>query len=522
MKKIIVGAAVSCTLVSAALAASLTAYTTEWQIYGNGSAYPGYLYDGSYDGDGAYSASAATVSNPDMVAQLNKVDIVPFSFLQAWNSQDPNQAQYLNAGGIGNKWDGVLHFSDLYGDLISPTHTKDQSGDTALCKKFLSVSVNGSPTYPSCAAVQLDWASGSNRLFQYTDNPWVGGRGSFDAFMNSTKYSNTKRIIAIGGANTVENHSVSDYTYRAIFANTSLFINSLASWRTAFPALAGVDFDFEPPIDASGAQKPIDASTVQDYKNLLALITATRARMGAGFYISLTITPNLDFLAAIKDAVDDPSKGNWYQQIYSQVDALNVMTYDLHGAWSTSADPRTAIHTYLVQPNYVGVADGFGITYGAVDVINAVIGYGFRANKLQLGLASYGRAFGGVEANGGILGLPGFNSSWSYAPSIYDLGTQYTTETGYMPYKSIPSLIAKEGYFSENVTDLSTLTVAGTYVYNPTAKIFIGYEGPEEVVAACKLVKDKGLKGAILWSVDADLPVSNPSSLITTYRNSGC
>ena len=152
------------------------------------------------------------------------------------------------------------------------------------------------------------------------------------------------------------------------------------------------------------------------------------------------------------------------------------MNYDLHGPWSQSSDPRTSIHSTLLQANNVPGKENFAIQYGGIEAINTVLDAGFGADKLQMGIAQYARAFGGVEDNGGMENLPGYNA---------------------------------------------TMTVGG-YIYNPNTKVFVGYESPEEVVSACKFIKEKGLKGAIMWSVDTDLPVSNPASLIATYRNAGC
>lgn len=58
MNKIAIAGLIAASALSThAIAANLTAYTTEWQIYGNEN-YPGYLYDGSYDQAGAYNSAA--------------------------------------------------------------------------------------------------------------------------------------------------------------------------------------------------------------------------------------------------------------------------------------------------------------------------------------------------------------------------------------------------------------------------------------------------------------------------------
>ena len=84
-----------------------------------------YEYDGAYKNGQPYG-KLSYVSNPAMVAQFNKADVVAWSFLQVWNSQDPNQAKYQ----IPASWDGLLHFSDLWAEL-----PLEESPDKLLCHR---------------------------------------------------------------------------------------------------------------------------------------------------------------------------------------------------------------------------------------------------------------------------------------------------------------------------------------------------------------------------------------------------
>ncbi len=507
----------------------LTLYTTEWQIYDtivDGEiVYPGYSYDGSYTDYGAWhndnTPESQPIKNDDMIAQFQYADVIPFSFMQVWNHDDPNQAKYLDPKNIGSSWDGILHFSDLYADL-----TYFRGDDSKTCTTLGTA---------SCAAVQLNTRVTPNvlELFQYLEDPTVGGRGAFKAFINSTKYNTNinglgvKRILAIGGANTTQNHSVSDYTFRALFDSKKRdqFLASLKRWKNAYPNIKGLDFDFEPPINADGSQVPVSDATIADYKNLLALVKATRDTMKSidpYFYISVTITSNLDYLEKIKTA--GSNGGNWYTELYPIVDSLNIMTYDLHGPWSEDGDPLTAIHSALTQTSGDEAAE---IQYGGIQSIQTVLDMGFGANKLQMGIPEYGRAFAGVKHDTKMANLPGYYASWTHMATIDELGNTHTTQKGFLPYKSVKEMTEKNGYLQQNVIDPISLKTNGGYIYNPgdgTSEngIFIGYETPEEVVSVCNFIKNKGLKGVIMWSVDTDLPVSNPASLIASYRDAGC
>jgi chitinase len=498
-KNVVIAAAVAAMLPLTANA-SLTLYTTSWSMYDENP----YEYDGAYKNGQPYG-QLKYVSNPEMVAKFNQADIIAWSFLQVWNSRDPNQAQYQ----IPSSWNGLMHFDDLWGELplegswISPLppETKD----------FLTFC---GANEGACASVQLNGNTGLRELFRYTDQKGVGQLNSFGAFINSNKYQ-AKRIIAIGGANTVDNKGVSTHTFDAIFANQNKFLNQFKSWMTHFKNLKGVDYDFEPPIDVqTGAQLPPDEKTIADYNHLFDLVKASRKTLGQDAYISVTITVNKDYLEKINQSVD----GGWFKQIAGYADSVNLMTYDLHGPWSQSSDPYTSVHAYLKQPS-TSRKDEFAITYATDEITEQVLSYGMPKEKLQIGLAAYGRGFSGVSA-GDDPTLPGFEQPWTGASHF---APAYTNQEGLLPYKSVAKAINELGYknytiyaFDEENKSFAT----GSYLYNPSVRQFIGYQSPEVIKSLCEFIKAKQLKGAIMWSADTDLPITNPASLVATYKSS--
>lgn len=499
LKKIILSTTLAASLTPVGANAALTLYTTNWSMYNQNP----YEYDGAYKNGQPYG-KLSYVSNHEMVAQFNKADVIAWSFLQVWNSKDPNQAQYQ----ISANWDGLMHFADLWGELplegswISPLPPETKDFLT-----FCTANVG------ACSSVQINGNTGQKELFNYTDQKGVGQLNSFGAFINSNKYV-AKRIIAIGGANTVDNKGVSTSTFAAIFANQDKFLKQFKSWMSHFKNLKGVDYDFEPPIDVqTGGQLPPDASTVADYKHLFDLVKASRQTLGNDAYISVTITVNKDYLEKINQSVD----GGWFKQIANYVDSVNLMTYDLHGPWSQSGDPYTAVHAYLQQPN-TSHRDEFAINYGADSVTEQVLAYGMPKEKLQVGLAAYGRGFSGVNP-GANSSLPGFEQPWTGASHF---SQELSSQDGLVPYKSVEKLISQLNYTIYHVEALDEQNnsfITGSYIYNPTAQQFIGYQSPEAVKEVCRFIKSKQLKGAIMWSADTDLPVSNPNSLVTAFKS---
>lgn len=274
----------------------------------------------------------------------------------------------------------------------------------------------------------------------------------------------------------------------------------------------GVDYDFEPPIDGNGSQIPPGPATTTDYQDLFNLIKATREKLGPDYYISVTITANEDYL----EYINNSEQGGWFKGIAPYVNDINIMTYDLHGPWSLSSDPGAVSHTMLRNPSIM--QKNYAINYGVEDVIDKVLGFGMPADKLQAGIASYGRGFAGVQS-GMNSTFPGFDQAWT-GPSIFD--AKYTNENGFLPYKSIAAIVKDLGYTIYNIPSDDGSQTLGAYIYNGTAKQLVGYESPEEVQSLCSYMKQKKLAGAILWSMDTDANYngSEGPSLITTYNNS--
>ena len=489
--------AISAILLPLTTHAALTLYTTSWSMYGKNP----YEYDGAYKNGQPYG-QLSYVSNPQMVAQFNKADIVAWSFLQVWNNQDPEQAVYQ----IPADWNGLMHFDDLWAELplegswISnlPPETNDF---LAFCKENSG----------ACASVQMNGNTSKKELFNYTDQKGVGQLNSFGAFIQSNKYT-AKRIIAVGGANTVANKGISTATFDAIFANQDKFLKQYTFWMNHFKNLKGIDYDFEPPIDLqTGAQLPPDPRTLSDYKKLFEMIKASRQTLGKDAYIAVTITVNKDYLTLINQSVEN----GWFKEISRYADTVNLMTYDLHGPWSQSSDPYTSIHAYLKQPDS-SRKNEFTINYGTDEVTRQVLSYGVPKEKLQIGIAAYGRGYAGVEA-GDSVDNPGFEQPWT---GVSHFSPAYSEQDGMLPYNSVDKLTKELNYkpFEIKAMDEQGRSfITGSYLYNPQQKQFIGYQSPAAIQSLCEFVKEKQLKGAILWSADTDLPVSDPRSLVAVY-----
>ncbi|KAJ7389315.1 hypothetical protein OS493_032169 [Desmophyllum pertusum] len=112
---------------------------------------------------------------------------------------------------------------------------------------------------------------------------------------------------------------------------------------------------------------------------------------------------------------------------------------------------------------------------------------GFPANKIALGLATYGRAFCLKDPNNHGLGAP--KNAWQQPHK-----GQYTREAGFLAYYEICKL---------GLTVVENNAVKAPYGYKGT--IWVGYDDTKSLTYKMDtVIKAKGLMGAMFWALDLD------------------
>ena len=155
------------------------------------------------------------------------------------------------------------------------------------------------------------------------------------------------------------------------------------------------------------------------------------------------------------------------------LDILNLMTYDLHGNW----DKVTGHHTAMVGD------DKLTVPYAAQYWIDK----GFPANKIALGMGTYGRAFALKDPNNNGLGAP--KHDWQKPHK-----GQYTREAGFLAYYEICKL---------GLNIVTNNTVKAPYGHKDT--IWVGFDDQESLQYKIDtVIKAKGLMGAMFWALDLD------------------
>ncbi|MFE2357726.1 chitinase C-terminal domain-containing protein [Streptomyces parvulus] len=300
----------------------------------------------------------------------------------------------------------------------------------------------------------------------------------------------------------------------------------------------GVDIDYEYPTTMKDAGNPLDwsfangrrAGLVKGYAALMKTLRERLDRAGAAdgrHYLLSVAAPSSGYLL----------RGMETFQVQKYLDYVNIMSYDLHGAWNEYVGPNASLFDDGRDAELAAAGVYTTSQYGGIGYLNTDWAYHYfrgsmPAGRINIGLPYYTRGFKNVT--GGTDGL------WGRAPStacpagsgltkcgdgavgIDNLWHDLDTKGAESPAGSNPMWHAKnleKGIVGDYVTDYgfpADTRLTGTYarkydatlvapwLWNAEKKVFLSTEDEQSVRTKADYVADRGIGGAMIWELAGD------------------
>lgn len=284
------------------------------------------------------------------------------------------------------------------------------------------------------------------------------------AVVAATHAAGRKAVLMVGGAG-----EISGWRGAAAPANLAIFVGNLLAAIDEFD-FDGLDLDWE----------PLD---VGDQPAFAALAQALRLARP-----DLILTVPVGWINSNFADPPDP----FYGQIAPLFDRMNVMTYDMAGAWDgwQSWHNSALYGETATTPSSVATSVAFYLASG------------IPAEKLSVGTAFYGYCWQGVtgphQVGGSVIASDG---TMSYANIIANY---------YTPTARVWDDIARVPYLS-SATPLGSLGCS-----------FVSYEDAQSITEKGAFVRAQGLGGTIIWTISqghlANQPVGQRDPLLDAVR----
>ncbi|WP_307396674.1 glycoside hydrolase family 18 protein [Paenibacillus anaericanus] len=275
-----------------------------------------------------------------------------------------------------------------------------------------------------------------------------------------TNNKKTSFILGVGG------YKADGFSDASMDGNRYLFTESMITMVKELD-LDGIDIDWEYPAFDSWDTTKARPEDTKNFTNLMKELKEKLDRLprkNKNYYLT--------FAAGNED---------WYfknvevNKVEKYVDFINVMSYDLTGAWSDTTGYNSNLFIDKNKKSRTSVDR----------IINLYLVRNVDPKKLLLGIPAYSYAWENVKSD-------------TNKVSAFSLGKPIDINKVDLNYKTIKENYLNQDGFERYFDD----TAKAAYLYN--GDTFITYEDPEALKAKVKYIKDKKLAGVMVWEYSQD------------------
>ncbi|XP_036623888.1 chitinase-3-like protein 2 [Trichosurus vulpecula] len=274
---------------------------------------------------------------------------------------------------------------------------------------------------------------------------------------------NLKTLLSIGGSvfGSKGFHPMVDSS-----ESRSTFINSVIPFLR-HNDFNGLDIDW---IFPELNEKPFFASLIHE----LAIAFQEEAKKSGKEKLLLSVA-----VASGRQKIDNSYE---IKDLASDVDFVNLLSFDFHGSWD---NPLVTGHN---SPLRKGKQDQRSSAYYNVEyAVNYWKTQGMPGEKIIMGIPMYGRSF--------TLSTPASNSGVGAPANAAGTPGQFTAEAGFLAYYEVCQFL--QGATVKKIPEQQV-------PYAVKGNQWVGYDDVESVDIKAQYLKNSGLGGAMIWSIDLD------------------
>ncbi len=338
------------------------------------------------------------------------------------------------------------------------------------------------------------------------------------------QYPYLKASLSFGGWT---NNGVNTAPMFAELASSETSMNKFADQaielmqKTGF---SGLDIDWEWWSDYGKGVAPAK-QMLTFYKIIKNKLDKVSQIDGKYYTLSIAVNGASDTIYAMQDPKNPNHVPDFWTQVNTLVDHVNIMSYDYHGAWESTPAYFQATQDFSNVDGYeIGQSRGMSIK----NATDAYIKSGISPKKLVVGIPLYGRSMTVNAINHNSIGL---------LENVTGTGLK-DYEAGILDYKCIVNPVSDPVNGCGSANPISGLAATTFYThrsnvatfnqyglnalqpwgYNSQLKTFLTYDDVWSATEKTKYVIKNQLGGTMFWEIDGDA-TNDSQSIISTVKH---
>ncbi|MEO8670428.1 MAG: glycosyl hydrolase family 18 protein [Tahibacter sp.] len=452
-------------------------------------------------------------------------------YFTGWRTGVDNTPRYL-ASDI--PWNKITHINYAFAHIDSANQ----------------VSV-GNEADPQNAATGMQWPG----VVGAEMDPEYSYKGHFNLLNKFKKQHPTvKTLISIGGwaetggyldanGDRVASGGYFSLTVSAANQVNQVAINTFAESAVAFVrrfGFNGVDIDYEYATSMNNAGNPLDWGISNPRRGALmqgyvALMKTLREKLDAAaaqdhkYYMLTVAAPASGYLL----------RGMESYQVTQYLDYVNIMSYDLHGAWNEFVGPNAALYDDGQDAELAHWSVYTTAQYANIGYLNSDWGYHYfrgsmPAGRINIGVPYYTRGWRNVsggtnglwgtalQSSGCSVGLAtcgqggiGIDNIWHDMENGMEMpaGSNPMWHARNLQQNLMPTYLAAYGLtpatdpddqLTGTYTRYYSSAMAAPWLWNAQKHVFLSTEDEQSTTTKANYIADKGIGGVMIWELAGD------------------